>query len=177
MQQRGNWKQTYFSCLRASGLLEHRHSELHTVCVTQTTICSASKAAAAAAAAAVAIQHTLPSHNALKHCTLLPDAWDSGASSSDDDDEVESSGPSLTAEQLAEVAAAHASDTTIDHTKDSIEIQLARRCLERSIPYFGICRGSQVLNVACGGTLYAVRGRFNALFDANEQLFLLFGQK
>ncbi|KAM3740833.1 hypothetical protein ACB098_08G129200 [Castanea mollissima] len=38
--------------------------------------------------------------------------------------------------------------------KDSIELRLAKLCLKRNIPYLGICRGSQVLNVACGGTLY-----------------------
>lgn len=61
---------------------------------------------------------------------------------------------SLSTEELEEVKAIHASDVTIDHAKDSIELQLARRCLERNIPYLGICRGSQVLNVACGGSLY-----------------------
>lgn len=62
--------------------------------------------------------------------------------------------PALTPEELEEIKAAHSSDTSIDRDKDSIELQLARRCLERNIPYLGICRGSQVLNVACGGTLY-----------------------
>lgn len=62
--------------------------------------------------------------------------------------------PALTPEELEEIKAAHSSDTSIDKDKDSIELQLARRCLERNIPYMGICRGSQVLNVACGGTLY-----------------------
>lgn len=61
---------------------------------------------------------------------------------------------SLTADELAEIKKLHSSDTSIDRHKDSIEFQLARRCLERNIPYLGICRGSQVLNVACGGSLY-----------------------
>uniref|UniRef100_A0ACD5VM27 Uncharacterized protein n=1 Tax=Avena sativa TaxID=4498 RepID=A0ACD5VM27_AVESA len=60
----------------------------------------------------------------------------------------------LTPEQLEAVRRLHPSDASIDHDKDSIELLLARRCLERGIPYLGICRGSQVLNVACGGTLY-----------------------
>ncbi|CAI5473381.1 unnamed protein product [Closterium sp. Yama58-4] len=60
----------------------------------------------------------------------------------------------LSPEEIAEIRAAHASDTAIDKAKDSIELSLARRCLERSIPYLGICRGSQVLNVASGGSLY-----------------------
>ncbi|XP_041011885.1 putative glutamine amidotransferase GAT1_2.1 [Juglans microcarpa x Juglans regia] len=57
-------------------------------------------------------------------------------------------------EELEEVRELHASDTAIDKEKDSIELRLAKLCLERNIPYLGICRGSQVLNVACGGTLY-----------------------
>ncbi|KAB8079885.1 hypothetical protein EE612_000173 [Oryza sativa] len=60
----------------------------------------------------------------------------------------------LSAEQLDAVRSLHPSDAAIDHEKDSIELRLARRCLERNIPFLGICRGSQVLNVACGGTLY-----------------------
>ncbi|KAL6847874.1 hypothetical protein ACP4OV_022002 [Aristida adscensionis] len=63
-------------------------------------------------------------------------------------------GGALSAEQLEAVRRLHPSDAAIDHEKDSIELRLARRCLERGIPYLGICRGSQVLNVACGGSLF-----------------------
>ena len=38
--------------------------------------------------------------------------------------------------------------------KDEIEIELIKKALRRDIPIFGICRGSQLLNVVCGGTLY-----------------------
>jgi gamma-glutamyl-gamma-aminobutyrate hydrolase PuuD len=38
--------------------------------------------------------------------------------------------------------------------KDEIEIRLARHALRHDLPILGICRGSQLLNVACGGTLY-----------------------
>ena len=38
--------------------------------------------------------------------------------------------------------------------KDEIEIELIRCALRRSLPILGICRGSQLLNVVCGGTLY-----------------------
>jgi putative glutamine amidotransferase len=38
--------------------------------------------------------------------------------------------------------------------RDTFEIALARRALERDMPFLGICRGMQLLNVACGGTLY-----------------------
>lgn len=61
---------------------------------------------------------------------------------------------SFSPEELEEIKLAHISDTSIDREKDSIELRLAKLCLERNIPYLGICRGSQVLNVACGGTLY-----------------------
>jgi len=38
--------------------------------------------------------------------------------------------------------------------KDAIEIQLIRYALRKNLPILGICRGSQLLNVVCGGTLY-----------------------
>ena len=38
--------------------------------------------------------------------------------------------------------------------KDEIEIRLLGEALRREIPIMGICRGSQLLNVVCGGTLY-----------------------
>jgi putative glutamine amidotransferase len=37
--------------------------------------------------------------------------------------------------------------------RDSFEIALALGALERDIPLLGVCRGMQVLNVACGGSL------------------------
>src|SRR5579859_2361382 len=37
--------------------------------------------------------------------------------------------------------------------RDAFEIALARRAIERGIPFLGICRGMQVMNVAQGGTL------------------------
>ena len=37
--------------------------------------------------------------------------------------------------------------------RDSFELALARRTIEREMPLLGICRGMQILNVARGGTL------------------------
>jgi gamma-glutamyl-gamma-aminobutyrate hydrolase PuuD len=38
--------------------------------------------------------------------------------------------------------------------KDEIEIHLIRNALRRRVPILGICRGSQLVNVTCGGTLF-----------------------
>ncbi|MFH2055836.1 MAG: gamma-glutamyl-gamma-aminobutyrate hydrolase family protein, partial [bacterium] len=38
--------------------------------------------------------------------------------------------------------------------RDNFELALIRECRQRGIPILGICRGLQLLNVACGGTLW-----------------------
>ena len=38
--------------------------------------------------------------------------------------------------------------------KDEIEVRLLRHALRHRLPVLGICRGSQLLNVVCGGTLF-----------------------
>jgi putative glutamine amidotransferase len=50
-------------------------------------------------------------------------------------------------------ADAHPETTGTHPERDSFELALGRRALEREMPLLGICRGMQILNVACGGTL------------------------
>ncbi|KAL7090267.1 hypothetical protein ACP275_12G029900 [Erythranthe tilingii] len=76
-----------------------------------------------------------------------------------DPSHYESDIANLSADELEEIRRLHASDTAVDREKDAIELGLAKLCLERNIPYLGICRGSQILNVACGGTLYQDIGK------------------
>jgi putative glutamine amidotransferase len=47
----------------------------------------------------------------------------------------------------------HASIEDAEPGRDEFEIDLARRAMEMHLPLLAICRGSQVLNVAAGGTL------------------------
>ncbi|KAF3617994.1 putative non-specific lipid-transfer protein AKCS9-like [Capsicum annuum] len=82
------------------------------------------------------------------HGVLLCEGEDLDPSMYDDESN------NLSPEEIEEIRRQHVSDTAIDKEKDTIELRLAKLCLERNIPYLGICRGSQVLNVACGGTLY-----------------------
>jgi len=55
---------------------------------------------------------------------------------------------------LGSVNSRHVSDTCTDPSKDKVEWLLLKKCLEEQIPFLGICRGCQILNVFAGGTLY-----------------------
>jgi putative glutamine amidotransferase len=48
---------------------------------------------------------------------------------------------------------AHAETVGTNPDRDRFEIALALEALDRGMPLLGVCRGMQVLNVACGGTL------------------------
>jgi putative glutamine amidotransferase len=50
--------------------------------------------------------------------------------------------------------AAEPETTRTNPLRDDPEIALTRRAIERDIPFLGICRGMQLLNVARGGTLH-----------------------
>ncbi len=50
-------------------------------------------------------------------------------------------------------ATQHPLTNYIDPERDRVEIELTRRAVADEKPYFGICRGVQVFNVALGGTL------------------------
>jgi putative glutamine amidotransferase len=49
--------------------------------------------------------------------------------------------------------APHATVVEAEPGRDDFEIALVKTARERHLPIFAICRGIQVLNVACGGTL------------------------
>lgn len=111
----------------------------------------------------VAGVHTLLDSFEPIHGVLLCEGEDIDPSLYEDED------TNLSKEELEEIRRLHVSDTAIDKEKDTIELSLAKLCLERNIPYLGICRGSQVLNVACGGTLYQDIGKELTKSCSNEK--------
>lgn len=53
-----------------------------------------------------------------------------------------------------EIKEIHKSDTVNDVEKDIVEMTFLQYALDNNIPFLGICRGSQLLNVVAGGSLY-----------------------
>lgn len=45
-------------------------------------------------------------------------------------------------------------DVRIDPERDATELRLLRSLWDGPTPIFGICRGAQMMNIACGGTLH-----------------------
>lgn len=56
-----------------------------------------------------------------------------------------------------------------DHARDRIELQMVRWAIEEGKPVLGVCRGAQVINVVCGGTL--VQDIADELPDAEKHDF------
>lgn len=48
----------------------------------------------------------------------------------------------------------HPTTAGIHERRDELEIALVRAAIARDIPFLSICRGSQILNVALGGTMF-----------------------
>jgi len=46
-------------------------------------------------------------------------------------------------------------DYKYDQERDEMEVYWAERARDENIPTLGICRGAQLINVACGGSLHA----------------------
>jgi gamma-glutamyl-gamma-aminobutyrate hydrolase PuuD len=64
-----------------------------------------------------------------------------------------------------------------DPARDEMELELVRQALERELPILGVCRGSQLLNVAFGGSLIQdvpsqVRGAIQHYSKALEAILL-----
>jgi len=59
-----------------------------------------------------------------------------------------------------------------DPARDATTLPLIRRAIALGVPVFGLCRGIQELNVACGGTLHqelhAAPGRFDHRSDRSK---------
>jgi len=48
----------------------------------------------------------------------------------------------------------HPKVSHVDEDRDRVEVQLVHQAVAKELPFIGICRGLQVINVALGGSLY-----------------------
>ncbi len=56
----------------------------------------------------------------------------------------------------------------LDPARDRVELQLVRWAIEEGKPVFGLCRGHQIINVACGGTLWQDLASQNGAFHKHD---------
>jgi gamma-glutamyl-gamma-aminobutyrate hydrolase PuuD len=82
---------------------------------------------------------------------LLPPVPESAAAVDRLDAVVLAGGPDIAPDRYG--AAAHERTGQPRPERDSAELAVLRRALERGIPVLGVCRGAQILNVGLGGTL------------------------
>lgn len=61
-----------------------------------------------------------------------------------------------------------------DTDRDELETRLLKGALARGLPVLGICRGAQLLNVVCGGTLYQ---DLRAYYSETPNLWTIWPQK
>lgn len=60
-------------------------------------------------------------------------------------------GPDLNPELYGQINRA---SRNVDAERDARELEIMRTVVESGVPFLGLCRGAQLLNVALGGTLY-----------------------
>ncbi len=61
------------------------------------------------------------------------------------------------------------SNVRVNRARDEFEFAMLSRALERRLPIFGICRGTQLINVRYGGTLYQDLGSDTELEIEHKQ--------
>ncbi len=57
-----------------------------------------------------------------------------------------------------------------DHARDALEIRCLKMAMDDGIPILGICRGAQLMNVVCGGNLFADVRRMRVRTSNRRQL-------
>jgi putative glutamine amidotransferase len=59
----------------------------------------------------------------------------------------------------------------IDKKRDSYEIKLLKKALQKQMPILGICRGMQLINITLGGTLYQHIFNLNLQYEHKKTPF------